>query len=346
MNNYEVRYVFDIGSSNTKSMACLVDTNSMRLLAIIDRISVPVPYQKYINNSHDGRTLSAEAMAHGSAALGEILKYYGIDSKEAYIKCAGIATAWARNADNAEEYLKYLDKEMGIHIASISQHEEGKLGIQAVLASPGCPAPDADKMLIWDIGGGSFQLSYIKQDGEIQVYDGSLGSVNFAKTIREMAGCDTNKLLNMTQLMDAIDIARDLIGKPLSECIDIWDIQTRASSCVYGIGQLMNVGIKPMIYNDTICKKEVFDLLEIFTKHSIEELKEMYPEIKAEFIVPQQTNLLLIHTIMDALDMSEIHFLEHVQSLNAIAVYENLWEDENFNDLWYADVGMSLDWVY
>ncbi|MBS0236075.1 MAG: hypothetical protein JSS50_01910 [Proteobacteria bacterium] len=334
MNNYEIRYVFDIGSGTTKSMSCLVDKTSGQLLAVLDQISISVPYQKYINNSADGKTLSAEAMQQGYTALNKIIQYYGIDPTQASIKCAGIATAWARNANNASDYLDYIKDELGLNVEIVSQKYEGELGIKAVLANPACPVPDQNKMLVWDIGGGSFQLTYLDDSDNIQVYNGAYGSSNFAKVVRDAVLAPQDELMSQAQMLDALDVGRMLISQPLKAFVDIATLQSNASSYVYAIGQFMNSGIQPMVQQATISQAELYDIMLDYSTHSLDELSVLYPEIRPEFLIPQQTNLILAYNIMEALGMEQLHFTSNATSLNAIAVDDKLWDDAGFADIW------------
>lgn len=84
------------------------------------------------------------------------------------LQMAGIATAVFRKAANGTDVLKLFDQRLGIHLAVLSQEEEGRLGYMTAKAL--YPEIPEDRLIVWDNGNGSFQIT--SQQG---IYQGPLG---------------------------------------------------------------------------------------------------------------------------------------------------------------------------
>src|SRR5262249_53971808 len=145
----------------------------------------------------------------------------------------------------------------------------GELGMKAVIANPACPPPDINEVIVWDIGGGSFQMSYMNELGGIKVYNGAFGASNFAQKIHESVGCDQNVLLNQQQLLAAFDAAELLLGSPINNYYDLANLKSHASGYVYAIGQLMNMGIKPMVKQEQVTIDQIYEMLIGYTDSDI-----------------------------------------------------------------------------
>ncbi len=336
MKKFEVRYVFDIGSSNTKSYCCVVDKANDRIISIIDSITVAMPYQEYINNSHNNE-LSPEAFERSCEAMTKILSYYNIAPKDnPKLHCAGIATAWARNAVNSQELIDKINNQFGVHIEIASQQLEGELGVRALKANP---IMHMDKYYsVLDIGGGSFQLGYHSASDDIYVYNGPYGAVNYANEMRALLGVGGNAMLNVDQLHSIINIASKKIACSISEYL----VTTNMHGNVYAIGNMVNKSIKPLVTamltdhtsknahnyhydKHSVTIEEMFTLVSILGTNDEAKLHEMYPELSEYDMHTAQTNVTLLCSIMESADIHSVEFLEHVKSLDAIAVYEDLW---------------------
>lgn len=336
LNNYEVRYVFDIGSSSTKSISCIVNTQSNKIVKVLDTIAIPMPYQSFITSSGQN-ILTQEAMDAGIESIKKILDYYQINPTNYNTKCAGIATAWARNATNSTEYLKYIKSSLGLDITCVSQQEEGELGFRSVIANSEDPKVQPNNIIVLDIGGGSFQLSHNPEFEAIRVYNGMYGSSNFAKEMRGLIKADPTKLLNLSQLLEIIDN----FGKKVKEMLGSYEYYTdlcTKNASVYGIGQLINLGIKPIVNEEYITKTQIYDIAVDMSQHTLTEAEQLYSYVKPEFMLAQQTNLILLYSIMDALSIEQIHFTHGAQSTHAIAVYDDIWAIENFDSIWGVEL--------
>jgi exopolyphosphatase/guanosine-5'-triphosphate,3'-diphosphate pyrophosphatase len=78
-----------------------------------------------------------------------------------------IATQACRGAENGEAFLERVAEETGLVFTVISPREEAEL---SVLGCKSLIDPDAEAVLIVDVGGGSTELSWVKPGGELAAW--------------------------------------------------------------------------------------------------------------------------------------------------------------------------------
>jgi hypothetical protein len=178
MNNCtsQFRLIFDVGSGKTKFSFWGVDscTNATHLII---RSKITMPYQAYIING----TLSEEGITQGITTFEKVQEECAISC--ALIPCFGIATAWARNAQNSKDYLQKIKDTLHIEIHTISQEQEGQLVFKAVEKE--LPHLESSTLIVCEVGGGSFQISFRKPDSEIVVVEGGYGGENYHLTLQQ-----------------------------------------------------------------------------------------------------------------------------------------------------------------
>lgn len=348
-SNLEVRYVFDIGSGGTKSKAVLVDKNTNKLIVTIAEASIGMPYQKCISDSEDGKTLPHSCMNDGLTSLLKIVNAYGFQSTKD-MKCASIATAWARNALNGNDYIDLLN-EYGFNVKVVSQEEEGLIGYKAAQMQLGRDI--IGRTLVWDIGGGSFQLCLRDQlSQKLFVYEGGYGASNFNHEVMSIFKDEGRNgvFLTLEQLEKAKEFAHEKVTKPLQEFtnknINVIDLSNGA----FGIGQMMNLGMKSLVGRDKIDAKTVDSLIKEFATTHITGAANKYPDIHHEFLEQMQTNLLLIKAVMDGLNVMEVNFL-NAKSLDYVALDPVYWTEDvamhgnNDNGVLSHDLHLSSDYA-
>lgn len=314
---YEIRIGFDMGSGSTKVRGVIFDTHRGEIEHELPRMNVGIGYQKDISESRDGQTLTDEMQIY---ALGKLLnivnvyKEYGVDT----IKCAGIATAWARNANNSDEYLGLLEK-FGMYIKMISQKEEGEIGYR-VAEHHFANSNDNGDLVVLDIGGGSFQLVH-NEGYDLSVYNGPYGSSNFGKEVRDHVG-NHDDFFNSEE----VDVAREYASQNVN-----FDIVGGDDRVVSGIGQFLNLGIKGLVDKDYVELNDIENLIGEFSEISINEANNRYPNIGKDFMYPEQTNLILLEAIMKSEGVDRINFVD-AKSVDYVINEANFWENaEPFN---------------
>ena len=114
--------------------------------------------------SEDG-ALSEAILETGMAVLGRLM---AIARKYSCVASCGVATEVFRTAPNGAAFLRNVELELGLAVTVISQQAEAELGLATaegyngqhpdagVSATGDCS--DADDVIAWDSGGGSFHF--------------------------------------------------------------------------------------------------------------------------------------------------------------------------------------------
>ena len=322
----ELRCVFDIGSGGTKGKLFLVDTVNNHVLETVNEVSYPVPYQKWVSNSYNKHYLPLKAMITGINTIDKILKEFDINPY--MVKCGGIATAWARGADNSYDYIEFLKHDMNVHVKEVSQDEEGKIGFQAAQYFIEDNNITIEDIVFWDIGGGSFQLG-VNSNDDIYVYSGEYGASNFAYDIREIVGANATGILSREQVEEAIIWSKKNIVEQI--CYDdILGNYTYGNASFFAMGQVMNKDIKPLVNSNYIHKEQVKQAIYDFAdSSSFEQLHDKYAGAEEAFIDGTHTNLILIYSVMDKMNIDYLNFID-AKSVDAVALDNDIWNDDNF----------------
>ena len=171
----ETRGSVDMGSGSTKALVAVVDFCQKKILKVTFSEQTPIGFKDSLEESKDGR-FDAETLEEAQvkySALIAAMKELGAKSIKS------VATAAFRKATNGAEAAVQIAGSTGVPITIISQTQEAELGVQSAVVLAGV-APES--VAVWDIGGGSMQMSYIK-DGKLQVFEGDLASVSFKNAV-------------------------------------------------------------------------------------------------------------------------------------------------------------------
>lgn len=106
--------------------------------------------------------------------LREIMDEFGVTRYRA------VATSASREANNRESLVRRVKQASGIALEVISPKEESRLGQQAVFAAMG---PDSQPRCIADLGGGSLELSILRDHTVVQAAQLPLGTVRLMSTL-------------------------------------------------------------------------------------------------------------------------------------------------------------------
>jgi exopolyphosphatase/pppGpp-phosphohydrolase len=92
-----------------------------------------------------------------------------------------VTTEGLRLSKNSASLIKRIKEETGIS-TSIAMQEEGVLGFLSAMAVSNIPPSNA---LVWDIGGGSFQMT-TKQDNDYIILKGNPGRLSMKQAILKL----------------------------------------------------------------------------------------------------------------------------------------------------------------
>lgn len=206
-----IRAALDIGSGATKLRVAEVDLEKNQIVNILESKSFTTPYQEKLSKSSEG-IFDEEAMEIGLNALIEsktIAQKYGAE------KVIAVATAAFRKAKNADAFIDKIFKSTGIEVNVIDQGLEGELAFKAVQSQLGINPTD---LVVWDIGGGSLQLTAVNDTGDLVIYRGTEASTPFKNFViqeiqEQSSHIETPNPLNVKEIMQANAYAQRLAQK-------------------------------------------------------------------------------------------------------------------------------------
>lgn len=294
------RAVFDIGSNRTKMKVAIVDPKEQKVMRILADEKVLLPLRDDLLRSPTA-TFSPEVIEQGT----KVLKQFKDKAEQlGATEYACIATASLRAATNADQFMARVQEETAIPIQIISQEEEGTLGFRGVAMQ----MPDAQHLVVWDVGGGSMQLSTLQNADQLIIYHGKLGQKVFkAQVMKEVQKRDAalvrspNPMIG-SEVAKAIELARK-DAKNVSP--ELGQKLKDPATEVVGIGLFSYLGVErnpERIYSVEDLRRAV----EKKTGFNDEELRMMPFEEGPTGL----TNLILILGYMEELGISEVQEMD------------------------------------
>ena len=174
------RAALDIGSGATKLVIAdvLVESSQSRVQLVRYQSERPVAFSTDLLRAETG-CLSEEVMLKGLHTLADLLD---VCRRLKVTQFAGVATEVFRQAENGGVFLARV-KDLGLSVQTISQEQEAMLGY---LSGLGMRDWGEDSVVVWDSGGGSFQISSRVSAGEpLSFYMGSIGALSSHKFLVE-----------------------------------------------------------------------------------------------------------------------------------------------------------------
>ena len=289
---------FDIGSGTTKYQVADINTCEKKITQVLLKNSFPVPFKSDLQASSDKKfseqilkTFEQEFLAHQKLIL---------DLKPDQM--LGVATQAFREALNAEEVIQKIKDQYKIQVQIITQKQEGELGFLSVQTLLG---KDKTDILIWDIGGGSQQLTYFDKD-QLLVIESQVASVTFKESVIEkVLHKDPRKIkspnpLGSKQIQKATKLSHKLSHNVKQELKSI--LSTKQ---IIGIGGVFNKSLKKQIekMNSTEVKKmSIFDL----SKLAQSKVNLTDEQIGGDYAATDITNVLLVLGHMQSFGIKEL----------------------------------------
>ncbi len=313
-----VRAAVDIGSGATKLKVVKVNLKKQKIEKVLADESFTVQYQEELEKSSNN-TFNEAVMKEGLDALKkskEIAKKYGAD------KVVAVATASFRNAANAEKFIQTIHQETDIKVYVVDQDLEGALGFEATAAQLDA---DPSNIIVWDIGGGSYQFSTLNEAGELIVHRGVDASVPFKnRVIKQIKEEDPSNIrtpnpLNLTQIKKAKAHAIEVSKKVATVFKEkIADPKTK----VIGIGNIFAYRIFPLVE-----KKSVFTKNELSEKVYDLQGKKDSDLGPGDYNNVAVTNPILVLGFMDNLGIDEMGVM-NINNADGALLYAPFWNEE------------------
>ena len=305
------RAAFDFGSGKIKVQIADVDTATDQIVHIIHNNALTVKLGEDLAH-HRGTNFSHEII-HEAIDVARTLKHEAIEAGATAF--CGIATEAYRKASNSQDLIKLYEKELSIPVTIVSQEEEGKFGFYSLIEEKKLhPA----QTVCWDIGGGSFQISYQDRNGQLQVYKGPFGRsttknaiIQHVKKLNPQSTYSPNPISwkdyesALRYLKNALppvpEELKDKLKDPITEIIGISAHP----------GQLRTLGI---YYQEDV------------RKHIEEHLNKADVQLVMDDPSYVVSDLILIEAIMQKLNIHDVTYIHtHSGSSSALLISKKFW---------------------
>lgn len=317
----ERRAAFDIGSGQIKMQVSDVDLTANK---IVDALFTDIAYvglRENLVNSLDGR-LSSDIQNQTVDAISALIKKAAPFHPEAY---HAIATEAFRLAKNGDVLVERIKKETGVPVTIVSQEEEGILGFISAVSEADV---DLDRVVSWDFGGGSFQIT-TKCGDHYSVYQGRLGKIPMKSALLKIQGKDGDQMLSpnpisKSQAMEAIQFVKDTIQ---DVPIELRQKLNHPDVVVLGIGINPLWGMRQSadfdssrILKEIDCRLHLDDAAIRAQDAILTDRQDAFTHVVS--------NLILAYGVMIALEIPQVHYVG-LQSANAIGALlsPKYWEN-------------------
>jgi exopolyphosphatase / guanosine-5'-triphosphate,3'-diphosphate pyrophosphatase len=313
-SQHEIRAAIDVGSGSTNLKVAEVDPATNKVIKIIFEDAVRVSYQNQLEKTSTG-LFDKEIMDLGMKTMKDF-KAKAIH--HGATKVVAVATAAFRNAKNAHEFAEKIRQETGIEMYIIDQQMEGQLAFMAAVAKSDS---DPGHIVVWDIGGGSFQLTAMDNHHQFIVSRGVFASEPFKKFIVTMIqGKDISKVSspnpmseeNVKQaLTKAEQVAQDTDPYIVKE-LEKGDVK------VLAVGDLFNFGIRGVVDNkNVITADDLQNAVNEMQGKDDEKLGGVYVDVRV-------SNAILVLGFMKQLHIDQVQVLD-VNNADGVLVSTLYW---------------------
>jgi len=313
-----VRAALDIGSGATKLRVAVVNLKTNKIEKILANESYTTNYQEELEKARDG-AFDEKIMQIGLDALkkskAEAMRYGATN-------VVAVATASFRKATNADAFIDRIYKETGIKVHVIDQNLEGILAFEAVSSNVDS---HPENLLVWDIGGGSFQFTTLDEKGELTVYRGVDASVPFKNHIikyiklQDLSQVQTPNPLTMYEIQQS-----EIYSRAISQKVDklFKDKIRDPNTHILGVGNIFAYGIKPLTGGkDRFTAEELRDrILELANKTDNHLGGGDYVNVSV-------TNPILVLGFMQTLGIKEMDILD-INNADGAILYPAFWENK------------------
>lgn len=302
------KYIFDVGSGGIESVGYVVDTCSKKVKKVKAQAYYNLPLQHCISTSHDKQSLSNDCIEDAKLAFDHLQKKFKIDCKKE--ECLAVATAWARNAKNAESLIEHI-KQYGITISVLSQHDEGKISFHSLMLENNVIGDEEKKSVVFDIGGGSFQLNTLDDQGEIHVHKGKYGMFNFKSLVMKKFGNGKDDILDPKDISAIKQFAIDAIGLQIKKDKILMKKFASKDIKVFGAGSFMGKGTVQLDLKNIFSIQDIENTLDSVVGKTIPEIQSIYKKMPKEYAPNQQFSLFIIYAIMKECGIDKIYISPH-----------------------------------
>ncbi len=313
----EIRAAIDIGSGTTNMKIAKIDTDNNTIITMLFQKTLPVAYQSHLEKNG---LFDQEVMQAGLKAM-KILKEDA--DKYQVKKIVAVATAAFRSSKNAQVLVDEIMKQTGIEVKVISQEQEGILGFRAAVADASVRPEQA---VVWDIGGGSFQLTTLDDAGNYVVEKGTEASVPFRNyIIQKIEGKDPKQVstpnpMSRADMLKAIAYA-ETIAAGTNALIKQKICQSETCVlCIKAVGNLFNIGIRSLVNGKPQVTRSELNaaVMQLAEKGDAEIPGGAHADVYI-------SNALLVLGFMNALNIQQVTVLD-INNTDGVLTFPDYWK--------------------
>ena len=213
-----------------------IGSNSIKLLVVnaisSDSFVVTGREKETVRLGHEtlrDRRLSEDAIRRAAET---IKRYCTIAEQRGAEKICAVATASVRAAENAAEFIEKIEEHTGVHVDIISGVEEARL--IGIAAAAGCAERQHKSLLNIDIGGGSTELSLMRDGVAQELFSVKLGAVGLTE---KYLSSDPPRTPELAALQDEILGALERPARELRQAK--WQAVTGTSGTILALGEII-----------------------------------------------------------------------------------------------------------
>lgn len=308
------RAFFDIGSGATRMVIADVNIKNPDI-TIIHEQSEQVAY-KLDMETHQKDEFSQEIRDRAILVLAR-MKWTALE--KGATEFLGVATSAFRTAKNGGEFAAFITRVLGIQVIVISQEQESILGFMAAVYKEG---KKPQQIVVWDIGGGSMQMTTVDENGQYVIYSGQLASVSFASYIiqnikgQNIRQVNTPNPITEQNLEEAIKYARSAASQvPIAIRNKFQDPDT----VVLGIGGVHYYSIRNQVKAD-----KNYNLGDVRVTLS-QRIGKTDEQIGGEYAKTEVSNLALVLAFMEELKIKSVK-LKKINMAHGILLHPSSWK--------------------
>lgn len=286
-----------MGSGSTKAYVAQVDVCKKQIVSRVWSEQTPIGFKDALKSNHG--KFSDDLIQQARERFLSLLTRMREQKAQ---RITAVATAAFREAENGAEAAINILATSGVPILIVSQEEEARLGVRAALA---VSQADEEKAAIWDIGGGSMQITYPDAHKTPRIFAGSLASVNFKDAvISRVQKKDPGKTKSPNPLGPAYEAATELARQ---RCLEKTPrgLKERAQNLRWlGIGGVWWHSLRKQLGGNIVIEEK--DLAETLKARS----KLADGDIGGDYAATDVTNLALVLGFMRCLGIQKVEAID------------------------------------
>lgn len=220
-----------------KVAAIDVGSNSIKLVVVdaaaSDSFAVLAREKETVRLGHNTLRRAHVSVPTIQRAADCIKRFRSIAEARGAERIFAVATASVREARNSGQFIKEVERRTGVRVSILSSIEEARL--IGVAATQGCAARGVSLINI-DIGGGSTEISLMRDSTPVALFSVKLGAVGLTE---KFITSDPVRPKELRALREEVNAALERPGREL--CDARWQQATGTSGTIVSIGEALRL---------------------------------------------------------------------------------------------------------